>query len=270
MSGISISANNDMMNIPNQNFLFGRVSTEEFHKKTADKDAAYSVSISREGLEKLNASKVESSMGIQKAEEYKGILSKAQIDVTGNNEADFHHRYTKLNGKDNRDNLGAEEFAQNALSTYADMLDEIKKGYAEGTRELYIADSNAEFGYRRATEEEEIAALDSAFDFHASYTDAYVRFVNEDKDAMSSGIQRTQDLWDSQKSRAMAKQEEYEQEQRELRKAENEKWNTDPGEKLGDSMKQARDFLKLQYDNYKGNIDGLLNAVFENMKVTAK
>ena len=83
---------------------------------------------------------------------------------------------------------------------------------------------------------------------------------------MLSGMQRTQDEWDSQKSRAMAKQEEYEQEQRELRRTENEKWNADSGVKLGDFMKQARDLLKLQYDNYKGNIDGLLNAVFENIK----
>lgn len=269
MSGISISANNGMMNIPNQNFLFGRVSTEEAHKNLGDKDAAYSVSISREGLAKLNASKSESSMGIQKAEEYKGIISKAQIDVTGTIEADFHHRYTKLNGKDNRDDLGAEEFVKNALSTYADMLDEIKRGYADGTMKIYIADSNAEFGYRQATEKEEIAALDSAFDFHASYTDAYLRFVNEDKEAMLSGMQRTQDLWDSRKSKAMAKQEEYEQEQRELQKAEKEKWNSNSDIELGDSMKQARDFLKLQYNSHKGNIDGLLNEVFENMKVTA-
>lgn len=97
-----------------------------------------------------------------------------------------------------------------------------------------------------------------------------MRFVNEDKDAMLSGMQRTRDAWDSQKSRAMAKQEEYELEQRELQKAEREKWNADSGIKLGDSMKQARDFLKLQYDNYKGDIDGLLNAVFENIKVSTE
>lgn len=265
---ISVSANSKMMNIPSQSFLFGRVSTEEANKRPTDNNAAYSVSISREGMARLNASKGESSMEIQKAEEYKSILSKSQIDVSGTIESDFHHRYTKLNGKDNRDDLGAEEFAKNALSTYADMLDEIKGGYAEGTREIYIADSKAEFGYRRATEEEEIAALDAAFDFHASYTDAYVRFVNEDKDAMLSGMQRTRDEWDSQKSRAMAKQEEYEREQRELRKAENEKWNTDDGVKLGDSMKQARDFLKSQYDSLKGDVEGLFDAVFENMKVS--
>ena len=267
---ISISTNNRIMNSPNQNFLFGRVSSEEMERKASSGDAAISVSISREGLAKLNASKGESSMGIQKAEEYKSILSKSQIDVTGTIEADFHHRYTKLNGKDNRDDLAPEEFAKNALSTYADMLDEIKRGYSEGTREIYIADSRAEFGYRQATEDEEIAALDAAFDFHASYTDAYVRFVNEDKDAMLSGMQRTQDEWTSQKSRAMAKQAEYEQEQRELQNAEKEKWNTNSGAKLGDSMKQARDFLKLQYDNYKGDVDGLLNAVFENMKIAVK
>ncbi|MCR5301210.1 MAG: hypothetical protein K6E49_02090 [Lachnospiraceae bacterium] len=93
---ISISANNGMMNIPNQNFLFGSFSTETAHSKMEEKSPAYSVSISREGLAKLNASKGDASMGIQKVEEYKGILSKAHIDVTGTIEADFHHRYTKL------------------------------------------------------------------------------------------------------------------------------------------------------------------------------
>lgn len=267
---ISISANNGMMNVPNQHFLFNRVSSEGLERKASGGDAAFSVSISREGLAKLNASKGESSRGIQKVEEYKSILSKSQIDVTGTIEADFHHRYTKLNGKDNRDDLAPEEFAKNALSTYTDMLDEIKRGYSEGTREIYIADSQAEFGYRQATEDEEIAALDATFDFHASYTDAYVRFVNEDKDAMLSGMQRTQDEWNSQKSRAMAKQAEYEQEQRELQNAEKEKWNTNSGTELGDSMKQARDFIKLQYENYNGDLDGLLNAVFENMKIAVK
>lgn len=193
---LSVSINNNMMNISNHNFLFEKVfGDNEFPAKEGNKNQTYSVTISREGLEKLKQNTTSNTMGVEKADQYRGILSKAQIDVAGAIEADFHHRYTKLNTETKNDDMKAEDFAKNALSVYADMYDEFKRGYADGTREIYIADGNAEFGYRRATEEEEIAALDAAFDFHASYTKAYMRFVNEDKDAMYAGIQRSQDMW---------------------------------------------------------------------------
>ncbi len=268
---ISISANNGIMNVPSQNFLFGKVVAENPNIKQADNNAAYSVSISREGLEKLNASKVSNSMGVQKVNEYKDILSKSQIDVTGTIEADFHRKYTNLNGKDRNDldgDLSAEQFAKNALSTYADMYDEIKRGYAEGTREIYIADGSSEYGYRRATEEDEIKALDSAFDFHASYTEAYTRFVNEDRDILSASIQNTRDSMDSQKARAMAKQEEYWDEQHRLNEEDKEKFNHTSMD-LADSMRQARDFLKIQYRNLSGNVENLLEEVFKNMQLSA-
>ena len=193
---LSVSINNNMMNISNHNFLFEKVFADnEFPAKEGNKNQTYSVTISREGLEKLKQNTTSNTMGVEKADQYRSILSKAQIDVAGAIETDFHHRYTKLNTETKNDDMKAEDFAKNALSVYADMYDEIKRGYADGTREKYIADGNAEFGYRRATEEEEIAALDAAFDFHASYTEAYMRFVNEDKDAMYAGIQRSQDMW---------------------------------------------------------------------------
>ena len=47
-------------------------------------------------------------------------------------------------------------------------------------------------------------------------------------------------------------------------------WDVNSDPKLVDIMRKARDFLKTQYDSHKGDIDGLLNAVFENMKVTTK
>ncbi|MCR4744150.1 MAG: hypothetical protein K5894_02845 [Lachnospiraceae bacterium] len=200
---ISLSANNMMMNISNQNKAFADKKSEGKQIKKSGKKSDSSVSISREGMAKLNMSKGQESTDINKAEEYKKIPSDAQIDLTGTIEADFHKRYTKLNSKTKKDDPDQAEFKKNAMSVYTDMLNEIKKGYADGTRKIYIADSGSESGYRIATEEEKIAALDAALEFHNSYTDAYMRFIKEDKETMLAGMQRTQNLWDSQRSRAM-------------------------------------------------------------------
>ena len=260
--GLTISTSNNMMNILNHNFLFGNVSSDsEFLAKEANKDQAYSVTISREGLEKLKQDTTPNTMGVEKADQYRSILSKAQIDVVGAIEADFHHRYTKLNTETKNDDMKAEDFAKNVLSVYADMYDEIKRGYADGTREIYIADGNAEFGYRRATEEEEIAALDAAFDFHASYTEAYMRFVNEDKGAMYAGIKKSQDLWQAARENrdAHAAEAQYQAQMDELReKVEN---NRQPV-KFVDLMKQSRNYSKMQYGAFENSIAGLLDNVF--------
>lgn len=250
------------MNILNHNFLFGNVSADnESPAKEVGKEQAYSVTISREGLEKLNRNTASNTMGVEKADQYRSIFSKSQIDVVGAIEADFHHRYTKLNTETKNNDMKAEDFAKNALSAYADMYNEIKKGYADGTREIYIADGNAEFGYRRATEEEEIAALDAAFDFHASYTEAYMRFVNEDKDAMYAGIQRTQDMWQAAKEKrdTLAAEAQHEARMEKLKeKVENNRQSV----QFIDLMKQSRNYLKTQYETFENNIAGLLDNVF--------
>lgn len=44
--------------------------------------------------------------------------------------------------------------ADDLLKAYAESYDEIRKGYADGTREAYIADSTSETGYRKLTMEE--------------------------------------------------------------------------------------------------------------------
>ena len=259
---LPIYTSNNMMNISNHNFLFGNISADnELPTKEANKDQAYSVTISREGLEKLKQNTTSNTMGVEKAGRYRSILSKAQIDVTGAIEADFHHRYIKLNTETKNDDMKAEDFAKNALSAYADMYDEIKRGYVDGTREIYIADGNAEFGYRRATEEEEIVALDAAFDFHTSYTEAYMRFVNEDKDAMYMGIQRSQNMWQAARENrdTHIAEEQFKAQMEELR--EKVESNRKPAEFM-DLMKQSRNYLKTQYGAFENNIEGLLDNVF--------
>lgn len=165
--------------------------------------------------------------------------------------------------------MNAEDFAKNALSAYADMYDEIKRSYADGTREIYIADENAEFGYRKVTEEEEIAALDAAFDFHVSYTEAYMRFVNEDRDAMYARIQKSQDMWQTarQNRDTHVIEEQFKTQMEKLRdKTES---NRQPAEFI-DLIKQSRNYLKTQYGVFRNNLAGLLNSVLVNFKMNLK
>ena len=258
---LAISAGNSMANIPNQNFLFQNIhlGSENPANKADKNQQAYSVTISKESLERLKKNPLLNTMNVEKQDQYRDILSKAQIDVTGTIELEFHHRYTSLNTETYHNDMKGDDFAKNAFSVYADMYDEIKRGYADGTREIYIADNSSEFGYRRATEEEEIAALDAAFDFHAAYTEAYMRFVDEDRDAMNAGIQKSQDLWraarENRNQRAAEEQAQIRMENI-RQKVEN---NKQPG--LMDWMKQARNDLKVQYRAFEDNIPELLNQL---------
>ena len=125
-----------MANIPNQNFLFKNIhlGSEDPANKADKNQQAYSVTISKESLERLKKNPLLNTMNVEKQDQYRDILSKAQIDVTGTIEAEFHHRYTSLNTETYHNDMKGEDFAKNALSVYADMYDEIKRGYADGTK----------------------------------------------------------------------------------------------------------------------------------------
>lgn len=49
------------------------------------------------------------------------------------------------------------------FKAYTKLYDEIVRGYQDGTRENYIADADAEYGWRKATLEDELAFLDEDF-----------------------------------------------------------------------------------------------------------
>lgn len=89
------------------------------------------------------------------------------IDIEG-----FHHykmfdeareldRIEQENLSETKEECTLEKKANNLLKTYARMYDEIIKGYADGTREVWVSDpSNGEAGhYRRLTQEEELQAI---------------------------------------------------------------------------------------------------------------
>ncbi|MCR4996842.1 MAG: hypothetical protein K6A61_06010 [Butyrivibrio sp.] len=260
---ISIAANG-LMNVPNRHFLFGN---DNEAKNNSDKhigvEHAYSISISKEGRDRLRESVSKNPINIEKDRRQREIWSKSQIDLTGTIETKFHEKFIHLNTERVTGSMGVKDeadfFAQNLLTVYADMYDEIKKGYADGTREIYIPDSDAEFGYRRATEEEEIAALDEAFDFHAMYTDAYIKFLSEDAEYLSTAIQKQQERLRVAREKQFADLEKAEYYNRYYEKLREKVENTKPIN-FNQIMKDSRDYFKAHY-SAEGNSD-LLNSLF--------
>ena len=55
--------------------------------------------------------------------------------------------------------LNITDKANNYVKAYAELYDEIVKGYENGTREIYVADEN---GPRKLTKDEELSNLDAA------------------------------------------------------------------------------------------------------------
>lgn len=142
-------------------------------------DVPYRVTISKEGYQSYRESLQKKEDPVVDREEdregYKALLSKAVM--IGQVQEEFWERYKKepIQAKDE---YYAYDLAGCCLKVYTQMYDEIKSGYADGSRERWIVDSASESGFRKLTEEEELAELDAAFDLHAQFEDAYVnRFM---------------------------------------------------------------------------------------------
>lgn len=72
-----------------------------------------------------------------------------------------------------------EEKASDLFHAYAELYDEIVRGYETGQREIYVEDPDAESGYRKLTMSEEIDALNAAY---KGYADALERFAGRRKE----------------------------------------------------------------------------------------
>ncbi|MDD2973455.1 MAG: hypothetical protein PHE02_15155 [Lachnospiraceae bacterium] len=149
------------------------------------------VSISREGMQKYRASiqKGGEPLDIAALQEKKAYLSKAVIDPAHGMTEDFHQRLYKLNSEKSKEEQSAESMMTNCATVYASMHDEIKSGYEQGTREYWVVDEQSDNGFRKVTEEEELAALDEAYDFYSYVTDGYINH------GMRSGEAIERALW---------------------------------------------------------------------------
>lgn len=62
---------------------------------------------------------------------------------------------------------------------YANLYDEIVQGYENGTRQINVIDENSEQGYRTLTMEEELSALDAAYEKNVKGFEEYAAQQNK-------------------------------------------------------------------------------------------
>lgn len=128
---------------------------------------------------------------------------------------------------------------------YAESYDEIVRGYEDGTREVWVEDKNADGGVRKLTKEEDLAALDKAYQ---DRVDSFTQ--NNDKkiiDALAANAKKIMEATGGRTKIAKEVSPELEKKQAEL-----EKLPTDIGKK----MKDASMSFKVQYGlQQAGQID---------------
>lgn len=220
-------------------------------------EEAFRVTISEEGAksyrDSLHHSEEYKASRYDERRELKDILSKSVIDIAGEIESDLHLRYTGLNTKAGGEKCRAGDFAGNLLKAYTDIYQEIKKGYADGTREIWTADNSAKNGYRKVTEEEELAALDRAMDFHEMTLDAYLNSGKEEGWKAREAVERT---WAEIENRIYEKRPYQKEEET---------------EDILEKLKKAVDSIKNQYEAHADNLPHLVNQIIqENWQVDLK
>ena len=142
------------------------------------------VSISKEGLKQYRSSMVEEQKKrIEDEEKFEATIREDKILLKS-------HRYM-ISGETNhimetkkREREGAsltsEDRAQSMLEAYANLYDEIVRGYEDGTREIYVDDAESPNGYRLLTKEEELERLDDAY---KELSEGYEMQLERDREA---------------------------------------------------------------------------------------
>lgn len=216
---------------------------------------SYIVTISDQGAksyrENLHSLEHYEPQELEDRTEWKDLLSKSVVDITGQIQSDLHSRFTGLNTKTGRDECKAGDFAENLLSVYADMYDEIIRGYADGTREIWVIDETSENGFRKVTEKEELAALDEAMDFQAMVVDGYLNYGREAGRKAREAIERTQADFANQEYREKS----YEEKEKGI-------------ENMYRELLKSSRAIKQQYSIYADNLPFLVQkAMKENLLI---
>ncbi|MFA9377089.1 MAG: hypothetical protein ACERKZ_10100 [Lachnotalea sp.] len=179
-------------------------------------------------------------------------MSKSVVDITGLTESNFHKQFMNQNTQI-RDSKGSDcsatELSTSCFEVYTSMYDEIKSGYADGTREIWIIDSTIENGFRKVTEDEEISALDSAYDFYSQVVDAYVNSGDISKKIENAMNQLQLDL----------------QNQESIRTSHNEDEDKDKGiSDIHDRLLKAAQLWKNGYSINTNNLSSLFRKIVDN------
>ena len=216
---------------------------EELKANTPKQDDAVKVTISKEGIQQFRDSKLqEAKAGLSGSDKmlwdstsYSGMISsKLPASEVMDEKGEYHHQYSSLSSQ-----------ADNLLKAYAESYDEIVRGYEDGTREVWVEDKNADGGVRKLTKEEDLAALDKAYQ---DRVDSFTQ--NNDKkiiDALAANAKKIMEATGGRTKIAKEVSPELEKKQAEL-----EKLPTDMGKK----MKDAAMSFKVQYGlQQAGQID---------------
>ncbi|MDE6981840.1 MAG: hypothetical protein K2P60_10645 [Lachnospiraceae bacterium] len=164
---------------------------------------------------------------------------------------EFHTRFVQKNTYGKASGSLEEQFSRNLLSVYAQMYDEIKQGYKDGTREKWVLEgidkAMSKDAYRLVTEEEELAALDEVFDYYSYVTDGYINY------GIQMGI-------DARRAIAHTWGEESSVSEAEERQA-----GKDRTQQIMQKLQKIRDNMKIQYLN---NSRQSMNMIFKHFVKT--
>ena len=170
---------NAFSNVQSKDAQSSKDTQAPFFSKT-EGDISVKVTFSDEGIEAYRKSVQEmgqqdETVDLDALDKMREYGDKIVMDPAHGMEADFHKRLLKLNSEAGE---SLEDWTKNCLTVYATMYDEIKKGYEQGTREYWVLadDGSTKDNWRKVTEEEELAALDKAFDFYSYVLDGYVNY----------------------------------------------------------------------------------------------
>ena len=132
------------------------------------------VQISREGLEKYYASHSADRQKTYEETVFLGeILPKIVMDLAG----DYYSQMGKISEealdkvKKQKDTYNLLDIAQADMSAYAKVYDQIEKGYADGTKEVWELENGS---YHKLTKEEHLKYLDEAYERSLKDTKAYL------------------------------------------------------------------------------------------------
>lgn len=130
--------------------------------QAAYKEKAIHVSISEEGHENYRKSLLQTEHISTDSKDSYDTIKLSQDAETPDIETNLKVSEQLVDGELGR--LTVKDSLESHLQTYATLYDEIQKGYKEGTREVYVADTSSESGYRKLTKEEELESLDKGYE----------------------------------------------------------------------------------------------------------
>lgn len=135
---------------------------------------AVKVSISKEGYNNYRSS-ISANQSFDDMATQKEMLKSSNLSTDPN--YSFSFKISESLSDEDRKAAGYSTLSMNGrvtniAETYTSLYDEIVQGYENGTRKVNVADGESETGYRTLTMEEELDALDEAYERAAETVEA--------------------------------------------------------------------------------------------------